>query len=267
MKSHEFIIVTGAASGIGRELVKNLSRSNVTLGLIDIKCSELNEVADDCRRLGVEVRVCCVDICHYEILRSFVAEFIHEFGTISSVFINAGLGPTQVSGDLWGDRRLMEVNYFGAVNTLNAVLNSINYRQESDGRTVIIHSGSIAKLVSTQRSGAYSASKAATARHFESIQLKVRDENVHIIEAVIGFVDTPMISDVRHFGRRFAIDAKWAANRLARMRFSNRTSVSIPFYRNLIWFILEKTPSRLRERLLIFIHKKLISNYRIDEMN
>jgi NAD(P)-dependent dehydrogenase (short-subunit alcohol dehydrogenase family) len=227
---------------------------------MDVNSSKLDEAADECRRLGAEVRAACIDVSQYESVKSFVAEFVHEFGKISSVFLNAGLGPSQVSYDLMGFRQLMETNYFGTVNTVQSVLSVTGVGQESEDKLHFVHSGSFSKRVSTHGSGGYSASKAASSRYLESLQLQLSGTNVHIVDVEIGFVYTPMTENVDHAGNLMEYDVEWVAQRIARERFSSRLSRSIPFYRNLIWRLLEEMPSRARFRILKFAFTIKTSN-------
>jgi NAD(P)-dependent dehydrogenase (short-subunit alcohol dehydrogenase family) len=247
---HEIMVVTGAASGIGKEIALTLAGPGKILGLIDKNCSALARVAGECSLLGSIVESSCLNTADINSLGAFLSNFVASHGKIGTVFVNAGLGPTQVCPGIDGAIELMEANYFGSLNTISAAQSANAQRSSEVKKLVIISSGSISSLASTHSSGAYSASKSALTMYLDGLRLNSNFQELQIIDVTIGFVHTPMTEKMTYLGVLMERDVALIAKKISRLRFTGKHKASIPFWRNLIWFILRILPSWPRTVLL-----------------
>lgn len=252
----ESIVVTGAASGIGKEIARNLARRGVALGLIDKNCPDLLQVAMECESSGAFVDYQCLDITSRKSLESFMNRFVERHGRVTSVFINAGIGPTQVSSDVDGTVCLMETNYLGAIYTISSILGANSVSKTTSKRLVVVSSGSIASIVSTHSSGPYSASKAALTKYLDSMRIVSSPNHLRIVDVRVGFVLTPMTQGMEYLGRLMEQDVASVARKIIRLRSGKKTSASIPFWRNLIWVGLSILPTKLRNKMLQVAYKR-----------
>jgi NAD(P)-dependent dehydrogenase (short-subunit alcohol dehydrogenase family) len=251
------ILITGAGSGIGKSIAIELSRDEGNEILLIDSCEEskLLEIGSSCRAFGASVYTYCVDITDKIRFKNICNDVSATFGALDMIFVNAGI---MSADDQNNSVRLMEVNYFAAVNTVQEFLPSMF--KEKKGR--IIFSNSIASLVTTLNSGDYSASKAALDAYADSLRLKLRGHGITVTTAIIGFVDTPMIKGIRH-AQLLAVSSELTASVIIRSAMRGKSKVSVPALRNSIWYILRyiRTPTRNRiesiiERCFAFVLKQ-----------
>ena len=188
------IFLTGASSGIGEGLALALAKKGATLGLLARRENLLNELAKKCEDAGGRARAFPADVTDASAIREAVAAFANEFTKIDILIANAGIG--------WGDRsnseydpagvkQVMDVNFLGAVNAVNAVLPGM--LEKGSGQLVAI--SSLAGIRGLRKSAAYCASKAAMTIFFESVRLDVKDKGVDVTIIQPGFIRTPLTAD------------------------------------------------------------------------
>lgn len=244
-------VITGAASGIGKCVALILAeRKQNFLCLIDsCEIERLRDVASECSRLGATVSFFKADVSNRNELQTAADEILSKFGTPRVLVVNAGvLFPSHE--DLV--RRCMEVNYFGAINTIEAFAPSM--LRAKQGRIIV--SNSIASLVATENSGAYSGSKAALMKYTDAIRFQFRNSGVTITTAILGFVDTPMVADLPH-AKTLAIPARSAAKRLLSSSGCSPHTIYIPRLLNIPWLILGHLPGKIRFMILLLASKLL----------
>ena len=76
----QVIIVTGAASGIGRELCRLFGRRRAKIGLVDREKSKLESFADDLRQAGVPCAAAVADVCQREQVQNAVHQIVAALG-------------------------------------------------------------------------------------------------------------------------------------------------------------------------------------------
>lgn len=241
-------LITGASSGVGAALARRLATHDVVLALADRGPEhELHEVAERCRRSGAVVLTASLDVCDETAIADFVQAATSERDRLDFVFANAGVIHAVGDGGLSTGtaHELMNTNYFGAVNTLVPAARVMS--QQGYGALVAITS--ISALVATHGSAAYSASKAALTMWTDSLRLSLRGTNVHVTNVVLGFVETPMTQGLAH-AERLWIDADVAAARIIKAAREGVAITSVPWLRNLPWWLMREMPHGLRSSLL-----------------
>ncbi len=182
------IILTGASSGIGRELAIQLAAEGAKLALAARNEALLNEVAQLCREAGGEAIVVPTDVSDQEQCIALVARTVSEWDGVDALFSNAGVSmfaPFREIKDLAFFETMMKVNYFGALYCTHAVL---PYLFESKGQIMVMSSMS-SQTGSPFHSG-YAASKWALNGFFESLRTEIIGKGVGITIVCPEFVDT-----------------------------------------------------------------------------
>lgn len=161
------VLVTGAASGLGRAIAEVMAAGGAVVTLADRDPARLRTVADDIAASGGEVRSAVVDVVHADQVDAAVTDLVAELGGLDVVFANAGIaGGTRYSdpagrlesfsSELWD--RTFDVNLDGAVNTMRAAARVM--RPQGAGK--IIATASTAGLRADPMVGyGYVATKAA----------------------------------------------------------------------------------------------------------
>lgn len=187
-------LVTGASTGIGKELALVLAGRGMHLALGARGKDELAAAAAECRAKGVRAVPIPVDVAVPAQCKAFVERAVAELGGIDMVVNNAGIGMWarfQDMTDLAVFERLMQVNYLGAVHVTHAALPHVLARK---GLLVAVSSLTGKTGVPT-RSG-YAASKHALQGFFDSIRIELADQGVDVLVVSPGFVAT----DIRQRG-------------------------------------------------------------------
>jgi NADP-dependent 3-hydroxy acid dehydrogenase YdfG len=189
------LLITGATSGIGKEVASFAARSGYRLGLAGRDEGALAHLVDE---FGSDsaVAVPC-DVTLWKDVERFVQTVKSRFGAIDAVFANAGIGAPR--GLLSSDHRawpaLIETNVLGVAYTLRA---AVPYVCETPRGHVVLM-GSVAGRWITPGS-LYAATKAAVAALADALRQELRDlgdqsTRVTLIEA--GWVSTRLLLDER----------------------------------------------------------------------
>jgi NAD(P)-dependent dehydrogenase (short-subunit alcohol dehydrogenase family) len=183
------VVITGAAGGIGAALAHRFGQDGAHIALLDIDRTALQTRAAELAEQGIEALPVECDVTSLEDCRAAVARVIDARGGVDVLINNAGV--THLSQfcdtDVEVIRRVMEVNFFGAVNCTKAALDSL-----------VAHRGRIAVLSSVAgfsplatRCG-YSASKHALHGMFDSMRPELRASGVTVTLVCPFFVKTDM---------------------------------------------------------------------------
>jgi short-subunit dehydrogenase len=184
-------VVTGAASGIGRALCRELNRADVRLGLIDRNAEGLVALAD-------ELHACpfaAVDVRDRAAVRGAIAGLADQLGPIDLLVACAGITGTTLVDDLAvaETEAILEVNLLGIAYGIDAVLPGMLAR----GRGQIVALSSLAGCRGVPFSAAYSASKAGLNNYLESLRPALRRRGVAVTTVLPGFVRTPLLESAR----------------------------------------------------------------------
>src|SRR6516162_1632908 len=140
-------LITGASSGIGEELARQLAYDGATLTLVARRKAMLQSLADDLASSGAAAPlVVDGDVTRDGDIERAVAASVERWGKLDVVIANAGFGVVGTFRDLTIEdyRRQFETNVFGVLRTIYAALPEI---EKTRGHVVIV--GSVAGWVST----------------------------------------------------------------------------------------------------------------------
>ncbi len=178
------VLVTGASSGIGRALALALGKAGAQVGLVARRRERLEEVA---ATIGPAALVLPGDVTDDDFCAWAVEELVRRHGRVDVAIANAGLSmnaPFEKT-DPEVFRRLLDVNYFGA---LHVARHALRYLEQSRGSLVFI-SSVVGKRGFPTRSG-YAAAKFAVHGLFESLRAELAGRDVHIGIVCPGFTET-----------------------------------------------------------------------------
>ncbi len=176
------MLVTGAASGIGAALARRFARDGARLALLDRDRAPLEAVA-----AGLGAEALCCDVTDQAATRAAVQEACSRLGGLDVLVNNAGI--THLSRFAETDpavlRRVMEVNYFGAVHCTHAALPALVERR---GLVVVV--SSVAGFAPLAGRAGYAASKHALHGLFESLRAEWQPLGVGVLMVCPAFVRT-----------------------------------------------------------------------------
>lgn len=182
---NQVVWITGASSGIGAALAEAFAREGAQLILSARRKEELEQVAAKC---GGQALVLPMDLAKTETLPSLTEEALKWKGRVDVVVHNGGISQRSTVNDtkLDVDRRVMEVNYFGAVALTKAVLPSM--LAAKSGQFVVI--SSVMGKIGTPLRSAYAASKHALHGFFDCLRAEVADAGLTVTLICPGYIQT-----------------------------------------------------------------------------
>jgi NADP-dependent 3-hydroxy acid dehydrogenase YdfG len=182
--------ITGASSGIGEAIARNLGKEKVKLVLSARRADELQRVAAQTGLPSSDILVLPMDMTDFDSLPGHVETVLQHFSRIDYVFQNAGI--TQRSSvadsDLSVYKRLMDVNFFGVVALTKAVLPTMLGQKSGH---FVVTSSVAGKLGTKQRSG-YCASKHALHGFFDALRAETYNVGLRVTLVCPGYIKTPL---------------------------------------------------------------------------
>src|SRR5689334_3241622 len=188
------VVVTGASSGIGRATSQLLARHGANVMLVSRTKEKLDALKDEIEREGGRAFVYPADLSDLDACEAMINQVLAEHGHVDILINNAGRSirrAIDAEYERFHDfQRTMQLNYFGAVKLLLAVLPGMRRRRSGH----IINISSIGVQAYPPRFGAYVASKSALAALARCIAPEVADDGVAITNIHMPLVRTPMIA-------------------------------------------------------------------------
>jgi butyryl-CoA dehydrogenase len=166
--------VTGAGSGIGRALARELARRGSHLALADIDDDGLAETVALCEGSGVKVTSAHVDVADRAAVEAWADQVVEEHGRVHLVINNAGvaLAATVESMSYEDFEWLMGINFWGVVHGTKAFLPHLKAADQGH----IVNLSSVFGLVSIPSQSAYNAAKFAVRGFTDSLRMELEIE-------------------------------------------------------------------------------------------
>jgi len=181
------IAVTGGASGIGLAISRLFGSEGAMVVLIDMNGEEASRQAKLLRESGIEAAAFTCDVSREEECSRAIQAIIDAYKGIDILVNNAGLVQRSAFVDTQSAvyRKIMDVNFFGALYCTRAAIKSLIER-----KGVIVVTSSHAGYAPLFGRTAYSASKHALHGLFESLRTEVKSLGVHVMMLCPGFTRT-----------------------------------------------------------------------------
>ncbi len=188
------VVVTGASSGIGRATARLLAHNGATVMLVSRTKEKLDELKVEIEQAGGKAFVYPTDLSDTDACDRMIRKVLSDHGRVDILINNAGRSirrSIEASYDRFHDyQRTMQLNYFGAVKLMLAVLPGMRERKSGH----IINISSIGTQAYPPRFSAYVASKSALAALSRCIGPEVWDDGVAVTNIHMPLVRTPMIA-------------------------------------------------------------------------
>ena len=233
------IVITGASSGIGKQVAIDFAKERVKgVAIVARNRNRLNELAleiqDKC-----ECLVCPCDVSDKSAVASMARNVLEKFGNIDVLVNNAGYG-------ILGKVELQSVeemeavtatNYLGTIYCTKAFLSSMLARKNGH----IVNVASLAASFGIPGLAAYCGSKFAMLGFSESLSHELRGTGVGItVVSPVGvrtnFFDHPSFKKNKSWNMRYSLDATTVSKSVLKASTSHRFEIVVPFFmRGAIW--------------------------------
>ena len=220
------VVITGASSGIGLASAKALARSGGHLMLVSRTEEKLNELKAEIEAEGGKAWVYPTDLSDVDACQAMIEKVLADHGRVDILINNAGRSIRRgvaESYDRFHDfQRTMQLNYFGAVKLIMAVMPGMI----EHGRGHIINVSSIGAQAFPPRFAAYVASKAALEGFSRCLAPEVAHHGIAITNIHMPLVRTPMIAPTSFYSAFPIIEAEEAAEMVVEAILKRPQSVS-----------------------------------------
>lgn len=238
-------VITGASSGIGLALARELAKRGYALALLARRRELLDELA---RELGANAVAIPCDVVDAQCVRDAVREGEKRLGgTFDLAIANAGVS---IHGHATNFRladaeQVFRVNLFGMLYLFDAVIPSMVERKS--GRFVGV--ASVAGLRGIPAAAAYSSSKAAMQAFLEASRVELAPYGVGVTIVNPGFVTTEMTAKNR-FKMPFIMSKERAARIIARGLEKGKRVIEFPRPTSLMMRFLRQLPDPVYDRVM-----------------
>ncbi|MEQ1647426.1 MAG: SDR family NAD(P)-dependent oxidoreductase [Hyphomicrobiaceae bacterium] len=234
--------VTGASSGIGRDIAIKLAQRGVKVAASARSIERLEDLA----RAHANIHAFPVDVTSRDQMGETAARILTAFGILDLAILNAGTWEPRRARDYdaTAAARSMAVNYLGMANALEPLIPHMIERR--DGQLALV--GSVAGYRGLPMASAYAPSKAAVISLAEVLRLELAPLGVTVSLVNPGFVNTPMTS-VNAFPMPFLIESDDAAERIISGLIRGKFEIAFPLQLVVLLKILRLLPNSLYLRI------------------
>lgn len=189
------IVITGGASGIGKETCQKLAEEGATLAITDVQDSKGKELAETISNNGNRARYWNLDVTKEDQIKRVFSEVNDWAGSIDVLVNNAGISGTDqptdnISKEDWD--KVIDINVGGVFLCTKHV---IPYMKESDGGS-IINLSSIYGIIGNKDLPPYHASKGAVRVMTKNDALMYADDSIRVNSVHPGFIWTPLVQEL-----------------------------------------------------------------------
>ncbi|WP_415290887.1 SDR family NAD(P)-dependent oxidoreductase [Candidatus Pelagibacter sp. Uisw_136] len=186
MNDKKVIWITGASSGIGRSLALKFAKEGWTVAASARRENLLQELHTE----NENIHSFPLDVTNTEQCKAVFNDIVKKFENIDICVFSTGTHDpkSEKRFNLDKIREIMEVNYFGTMNSINSVYDYFSEKKE--GHISIM--SSVAGYRGLPAAGAYCASKSALTSFAESLYFEMKRVNVRVSLISPGFIKTPL---------------------------------------------------------------------------
>jgi len=244
------VLITGASSGIGRAFAIRCAPDGAKIVLAARRKEELDKVAEEVKAKGGIPLVVPTDVTDAKAVKALFDKTIKQFQVINIVFNNAGLGFVKPFWETSDEQLALQVN----VNLLGQMYVSkyaaaIMVKQKSGH---IIHTSSLAGLITVPHWAAYCATKWGITALADTLRMELDDYGVKVTSLHPGLVKTGFFgkgkAEVDLAGQQ-ALSSEEVAEAVYAAVFTDKHRIVIPFMSQSFSFLYKFMPS-LTEALL-----------------
>ena len=251
MSEKKVIWITGASSGIGKALAIKFAEN----GWIVAASARRTNLLKELKQINQNIHSFPLDVTEIDACKSIAKNIIDQLGNIDICVFGTGMHDpkSEKRFNLSKIREIMEVNYFGTMNSINSIYEY--FSEKKNGQISIV--SSVAGYRGLPAAGAYCASKAALTSFAESLNFDMLSKNVRVSLISPGFIKTPM-TDQNDFPMPMIKSPEFAANEIYKGLIKKK-GFEIHFPKAFTYFLkfLQILPSNLYFKLVAKGMKKI----------
>lgn len=246
-------IVTGASSGIGRALARELAQQGADLVITARRAERLAELAETLRALGRRVETVAGDITEPAVRQAVIDAARTALGGLDVLVNNAGVGAMgrfeQASPERL--RRIMEVNFFALAEMTRLALPLLRQGR----RPIVVNVSSILGHRGVPHSSEYCASKFAVQGFSEALRAELAAYPIDVLVVSPGTTETEFFERVLEntsqprWPQHGAVSAEYVARAVLRAMRRGQREV-IPFFWGRVLCLLNRLAPGWMDRVM-----------------
>lgn len=242
------VLVTGASSGIGAYLSRELARRGAAVGLLARREERLRDLAGEIAAAGGRAAWEVADVTDSDALDQALDRVAEELGGADVVVANAGYGRPDSPHKFKPGRSIAmyDTNVFGMLRVIDWALP--RFLERRDGHIVGV--ASVASFLGMTNSASYCGSKAAMRVHLQGLRVSLKPYGVAVTTICPGFVESEL-TEKNKFHMPFLWKTGRAARKIADAIEKRRGEVVFPWQMKLVVASASRLlPTALVERLI-----------------
>ncbi len=242
-------LITGAGSGIGRQLACMLAEQGARVAALDVRPEGLSQLAVELA--GKTFATATADVTDLTAMRAAVADLEGRLGPTDLLVACAGIGRKTEATPFQAEEinEHIRINLIGVVNSIDTVLSGMQQRRS--GQLVVL--SSLASYRGLPMMSGYCASKAGVNALLDSLRVELRTSGIAVTTVCPGWIRTPMTASIRLPDSEVMEVDQAAAVILNAIR---RRKAFVAFPRKLVW----------RVRLLRYLPRRIADWLSYNEM-
>ena len=190
------VVITGAASGLGRALALALARKGCRIGIVDINTERAQETLEMVVAHGGSGEIYELDVRVAIDWEAMAGHFFTSWGGVDVLVNNAGVAVTGFVGDIpvenW--EWIFSINFWGMVYGCHTFIP----RMKAQGGGHIVNVASAAGLLSLQEMAPYNTTKAAVIALTETLRSELSPFKIAVTVVCPMFFNTHLLDDMRY---------------------------------------------------------------------
>ncbi|KHF41770.1 SDR family NAD(P)-dependent oxidoreductase [Halalkalibacter okhensis] len=210
MNTNKTIWITGASSGLGRDLAIEAIKQEYTVVLLARNINKLRELKDVLKEKGGKAFVYPLDLSRPLMVEEVTEQIMKEVGQVDVLINNAGFGVFDKveEANINDVQEMFSVNVVGLIALTKAVLPYMAKINQGH----IINIASQAGKLSTPKSSVYSATKHAVLGFTNGLRMELMDTNIHVSTVNPGPIKTPFFERADKEGTYVNNVKRWMLN-------------------------------------------------------
>ncbi|KKB37299.1 SDR family NAD(P)-dependent oxidoreductase [Bacillus thermotolerans] len=186
--------VTGAGSGLGREIARTLASNQMNIMVADINMANAQETVSLIKEEGNKATAVLCDVTDLEAVQKAVQESVQRYGKVDVLVNNAGWDKVEPflksSPDTWD--RIIDINLRGQINTCKVILPLMI----ENGYGKVVNVASDAARVGSSGEAVYSAAKGGVIAFTKTLAREMARHKLNVNCVCPGPSDTPLIQEI-----------------------------------------------------------------------